>query len=121
MTVQNRVILSGRVARPAQRHFRPDGSPVIQFPLELNTQEGSPPEKDRGLIYVVALGKLADLDLTHLECGQHLVVEGQLKQRQWQTPEGRHRTRTEVIATDLRKVEETNTRRRRDENEETHG
>jgi single-strand DNA-binding protein len=106
MTTYNRVILTGRVAKPPQRRYRPDGSPVIQFPLELNHPEGHPSKGDRSLIQIVAFGKMAEFELDFFQSGQHLLVEGQLKQRHWQTPEGKHRTRTEVIATDLRRVEE---------------
>jgi single-strand DNA-binding protein len=117
MTSLNRVILTGKVVTPPRRHYRPDGSPVIQFPLELHgsgditvqtlhrngTGQGS-----RNRIDIVAVGKLAEFDLNLLQSGQHLMVIGKLNQRSWQTPEGKNRIRTEVIATDLRTIEEKN-------------
>jgi single-stranded DNA-binding protein len=36
------------------------------------------------------------------------MVIGKLNQRHWQTPEGKNRIQTEVIATDLRTIEEKN-------------
>jgi single-stranded DNA-binding protein len=36
------------------------------------------------------------------------MVIGKLNQRSWQTPEGKNRIRTEVIATDLRTIEGKN-------------
>jgi len=97
MTSYNRVILTGKVVTPPRLQYRPDGSPVIQFPLELNDSEdqSSP------------IGKLAKFKFELLQSGQHLLVKGRLNQRRWQTPEGRKRTRIEVIATDLQAVEET--------------
>jgi single-stranded DNA-binding protein len=53
----------------------------------------------------VAIGKLAEFKLD-LQRGEHLLVIGRLNQRSWRTPEGKNRTRTEVIATDLRTIEE---------------
>jgi len=124
MTFYNRVILTGRVATTPRRRYRPDGSPVIQFPLELNHSKESTAEvmkrprsghapnrygsgqEGRSLIDIVAFGELAELKFNLLQSGQHLLVVGQLKQRHWQTPEGKRYTRTEIIATDLRKVEE---------------
>ncbi len=115
MTSYNRVILTGRVATTPRRRYRPDGSPVIQFPLELNDSKESTGEalkrhgsghEARSLIDIVAFGELAELKFNLLQSGQHLLVVGQLKQRHWQTPEGKTYTRTEIIATDLRKVEE---------------
>jgi single-stranded DNA-binding protein len=55
----------------------------------------------------VATGKLAEFKMD-LQSGQHLLVVGKINQRTWKTPEGKNRTRTEVIATDLRTIEETN-------------
>lgn len=114
MTVSNRVILTGKVVTPSRRHYRPDGSPVVQFLLELNDSEDLTRQPDgtgrggRNRIHIVAIGKLAEFDLDLLQSGQHLMVIGKLNQRNWQTPEGKNRTRTEVIATDLRTVEEKN-------------
>jgi single-strand DNA-binding protein len=126
MISYNRVILTGKVVNQPRRQYRPDGSPVVQFMLELNHSEdpsgqplnhdgtGQAPNRNgagqagRGLINIVAFGKVAECKLDLLQSGQHLLVLGRLNQRRWQTPEGRHRTLTEVVATDLRKVEETN-------------
>ncbi len=125
MISYNRVVLTGRVVNLSRRQYRPDGSPVVQFMLELNHSgdssgqslnqgaTGPAPHRNgagqagQGLINVVAFGKLAEFKLDLLQSGQHLLVVGRLNQRRWQTPEGRHRTLTEVVATDLRRVEET--------------
>jgi single-strand DNA-binding protein len=109
MTSHNLVILKGIVAKPPQRHYRPDGSPVVQFPLELNDPESQSPRVGKNLVQIVAFGKLADIDPDLLQSGQALVVRGQLKQRRWETPEGRHRFRVEIIATDLQRLEDSDT------------
>ena len=115
MTFLNRVILTGKVVTPPRRHYRPDRSPVIQFPLELNDSEdqaGQAPNRNdtgrrgRNRVEIVAVGELAEFKLDLLQSGQHLMVIGRLNQRRWQTPEGRNRTCTEVIATTLRTIEE---------------
>ncbi len=117
MTFLNRVILTGIVAAPPRRHYRPDGSPVIQFPLEVDDSEelaGSALNRDgskqgrRNRIEIVAIGKLAEFEIDLLQNGQRVVVIGRLNQRHWQTPEGKNRTQTEVIATSLRTIEENN-------------
>jgi single-stranded DNA-binding protein len=131
MLTFNRVVLTGRVATPPRCSYRPDGSPVIQFPLELDETKDrngqTPSHGNRGpapnrkttgpaprrtatgdLIHIVAIGKLAEAKLD-LQSGQHLLVIGQLHQRSWKTPEGKNRTRTEVIARDLRAIDEVRT------------
>ncbi len=115
MTTLNRVVLTGKVATPPRRHYRPDGLPVIQFPLELNDSEDPTgqtrhrnriKQKARNRITIVAVGKLAEFDLDLLQSGQPLMVTGKLNLRSWQTPQGTSRTRTEIIASDLRRIEE---------------
>jgi single stranded DNA-binding protein len=117
MTFLNRVILTGKVVTPPRRHYRPDGSVVIQFPLELNNSEDpagqalDPTASRKGgrkRIDIVAFGELAEFQHDLLHSGQHLMVIGSLNQRRWQTPEGRNRTCTEVIATSLQTIEEKN-------------
>jgi len=125
MTSYNRVILTGRVTNPPKRRYRPDGLPVIQFPLELNDSDDSsgetlnqrgkgrplhpegPGQAGRSVIDIVAIGKLAEVKFDLVQSGQRLLVVGRLNQRRWQTPEGKKQTQTEVIATDLRKIDET--------------
>ena len=105
MVFHNHVILTGKVAKPPLRHYRPDGSSVIQFPLELNHQQDVPEDGKTSRIDIVAVGKLAELEPSLFQSGQHLLVEGRLQQRRWRTAEGRNLSRIEVIATDFRKVE----------------
>ena len=141
MISYNRVILTGRVVHPPRRQYRPDGSSVVQFMLELNHSEdpsgqplnrdgkGQAPHRngagqaDGGWINVVAFGKVAEFKFDLLQSGQHLLVVGRLNQRRWQTPEGRHQSLIEVVATDLRRVEETSramdSPKRGEEDEET--
>ena len=108
MTSSNRMILTGRIARFPERRYRPDGSAVIQFPLELKDRENRGIRPGQGMIHVVAFGELAEADLNLFPKGQPVVIEGHLNLRNWRTPEGRHRTLTEVIASDIRRIEETN-------------
>ncbi|NWF92343.1 MAG: single-stranded DNA-binding protein [Syntrophaceae bacterium] len=121
MISYNRVILTGRVAITPRRRYRPDGSAVVEFPLELNevkdvsAKKGAQSNRKSSLkhagpanrIDIVVMGEVAEVKSELLRSGQHLLVVGRLNQRQWQTAEGKKHTRTEVIATDLRRVEET--------------
>lgn len=81
---------------------------MIQFPLELDDSGDPENPKTRSVIEVVAFGKPAEAGSGQLVPGQHLQVEGRLRQRQWRTPEGKHRTCTEVIATDLQSLDRRN-------------
>lgn len=115
----NQVVLTGKVARDLKFHHQPNGTPVLQFSLELNSPEEvseltpreGPPNpyrslKDvrRSLVPIIVYGPLAQSRST-IQIGDQLLVEGRLNQRRWKTPEGGIRDRLEVIATDLRSVE----------------
>jgi single-stranded DNA-binding protein len=101
MISQNIVTLTGKVVRPSPRRYRPDGSPVIQFSFELSDPG------ERNLITIVAIGKMAEMESSLFQSGQPLLVEGHLKRRQWQSPEGKHCARVEVIATDIQRLEDS--------------
>lgn len=120
MTSVNQVILTGKVAKPPQFHHQPDGTPVLQFSLELNDSKNisltTPGQSHHGqtskragsypgLIHIVAAGQLAQ-SRSEIRSGQRLLVKGRLHQRHWETPEGRYRSRTEVIASELHSDEE---------------
>jgi single-strand DNA-binding protein len=119
----NHVILTGKVVTLPRCHFRPDGSQVIQFPLELNDSKDLSGHRNRSQINIVAFGKLSEYKFNLIKNGQYLIVVGRLNERHWQTPEGKSRTRMEVIATDLQALEEMNLKKdsndRGGENEKT--
>ena len=101
MRTENRVILTGKVHNPPRKYCRPDGSTVVEFLLEWDDLEGQPRQGSRGVIDIVAMGPLAQTEPDRLRSGQPLRVEGRLNQRRWETPDGRYRSRMEVILTDL--------------------
>jgi single-strand DNA-binding protein len=72
------------------------------------------------VIDIVAFDRLSEFKLDRLQNDQCLRVEGRLKQRRWQTPEGKSRSHIEVIATDLRMVnkDEPNEEMKRGEDDE---
>lgn len=104
MTSLNHVVITGKVIRIPRFQHQPDGTPVLQFPLELNGSGDPRVRGERGLVHIVAFGKLAEAK-PGFQAGQRLLVKGRLCQRTWRTLEGRHLTRTEVIASELCPVE----------------
>lgn len=109
----NRVILTGTITRAAQRLYRPDGTAVLEFVLRFDQagEDHARPKSQtrcrRGSdIEVVAFGELARYDLARLVAGQPIQVQGQLHQRSWKTPEGKNRTCFEIVATELKTLED---------------
>ncbi len=125
----NRVIITGRVLKTPQLRYRPDGSAVLHFLLELKDSRDRPSmgfpkkgvEDQKSIFHVTAMEALAEHKMDLLKVGQPLLVVGRLTQRNWKTQEGRGQTRTEIIATDLRAIDENkiNTYWKGEEDEET--
>lgn len=108
MTPLNQVVITGKVTHDPRFQYQPDGTPVLQFPLEMNDSTVQNKKGKRSLIHIVAFGRLAEIR-PEVQSGQRFLIKGRLLQRRWQTPEGRNQTRTEVIASELHRLEgETN-------------
>ncbi len=115
----NQVVLTGKVSKDLKFHYQLNGTPVLQFSLELDgsdeitdspsrgesrTSQAIKKEGQRSLIPIVVYGSLAQLRST-LQSGDHVWIQGRLHQRRWKTMEGRIRDRLEVIALELHPIE----------------
>lgn len=111
----NQVFLTGKVAKPPQFHHQLNGTPVLQFLLELDDSKrplGTAPPRgpqsrssnrswpSLSLVQIVAMGDLAQ-SRSLIQRGQRLLVKGRLQERRWKMSDGRQRTRLEVIASEL--------------------
>ncbi len=100
----NKVILIGNLTRDPELKQTPNGQSIVTFGLATNrewvTQEGdkkSLPEFHN----IVVWGKLADICNQYLNKGKLIYVEGYLKTRSWDNPEGVKIFKTEIVAYDM--------------------
>jgi single-strand DNA-binding protein len=98
----NRVILLGNLgADPAELRYMPSGDAVLNITLATNEtwKDRSTGEKrDRTEWHkVVFIGKTAEIVKQYLHKGAQIYIEGKLRTRKWQTPEGQDRYTTEVV------------------------
>lgn len=100
----NKVILIGNVTREPELRQTANGQNVATFTIATNrawiTRDG---RKQTSSEYhdVVAWARLADLCHQHIKKGKLVHIEGYLKTRSWDTPEGIKKFKTEVIIDDL--------------------
>lgn len=100
----NKVILIGNVTRDPEVRQTGSGQPVCTFGLATNRQwVTSDGEKHSMAEFheLVAWSRLADICEKYVRKGKLLFVEGYLKTRSWDTPEGVKKFKTEVIVQDL--------------------
>ncbi|MFA5947584.1 MAG: single-stranded DNA-binding protein [Candidatus Gracilibacteria bacterium] len=113
----NKVILIGNLTREPELRQTPNGQNVTTFGLATNrawvTQNG---EKKNSAEFheCVAWAHLAEICQKYLKKGHLVYVEGYLKTRTWETPEGVKKFKTEVVVQDMILLE----KRRTNEGEE---
>jgi single-strand DNA-binding protein len=100
----NKVILIGNLTRDPEMRQTPNGQQVCTFGIATNRQWVA---KDGGkhnsaeFHELVAWAKLAEICGKYLKKGKLIYVEGYLKTRIWDTPEGIRRHKTEIIVQDM--------------------
>lgn len=100
----NKVILIGNVTREPEMRQTQSGQAVCTFGIATNrewiTSDG---RKKTSAEYheVVAWAQLADICQKYVTKGKLLYVEGYLKTRSWDTPEGIRKFKTEIVIKDM--------------------
>lgn len=100
----NRATIIGNLTRDPESRTTPNGQNVCSFSVattysykDASGQKVEKPEYHP----IVAWGKLADICSQYLVKGRKVYVEGRLQTREWTTPDGQRRTRTEIIADNM--------------------
>ncbi|EKD93770.1 MAG: hypothetical protein ACD_28C00063G0026 [uncultured bacterium] len=100
----NKVILLGNVTRDPQVRSTQSGQMVCTFGIATNREWITSDGRQQGsaeYTEVVAWAKLADICKKYIRKGKLVYVEGYLKTRSWDTPEGIRRFKTEVVIQDM--------------------
>ncbi|MBN2307257.1 single-stranded DNA-binding protein [Candidatus Peregrinibacteria bacterium] len=99
----NKVILVGNLTRDPELKQTTSGQSIVTFGLATNREWVAGSEKKSLAEYhnIAAWGTLADICGKYLRKGKLVYVEGYLKTRSWDSPEGVKIFRTEVVATDM--------------------
>ncbi len=100
----NKVILIGNLTRDPEMRQTPNGQQVTTFGIATNRQwmsKDGQKHSSAEFHELVAWARLADICGQYLRKGKLIYVEGYLKTRVWDTPEGIRRHKTEVIVQDM--------------------
>ncbi|MEK7848723.1 MAG: single-stranded DNA-binding protein [Chloroflexota bacterium] len=97
----NKVMLIGNVGNDPEMRFTPNGNPVTSFRLAVNygftTKEGERRQETEWFT-VVSWNRLAETCNQFLTRGRRAYVEGRLRSRTWEGPDGQRRFGIEIIA-----------------------
>ncbi len=100
----NKVILIGNLTRDPEMRQTPNGQQVCTFGIATNRQwvsKDGDKHSNAEFHELVAWARLADICGKYLSKGKLIYIEGYLKTRAWDTPEGIRRHKTEVIIQDM--------------------
>src|ERR1022692_3076940 len=97
--------LTGNLTRDPEIRYTRDGHATTAFGLAVNRRwqdrESREWEESTSFFDVVCWRELAENAALSLTKGMRVVVTGRLEQRTWETEEGEHRSKVEVVADDL--------------------
>ena len=98
----NTVMLIGRLVADPELRYTGKGAPVCDFRLassrRYKNKESGETQEETLFINVVAWRRQAELVNDYLKKGSAILVEGRLRSRQWETPQGEKRSAIEVVA-----------------------
>ncbi|MFA5821278.1 MAG: single-stranded DNA-binding protein [Candidatus Gracilibacteria bacterium] len=100
----NKVILIGNLTRDPEMRQTPNGQNVTTFGMATNrkwvTKDGNH-NSSAEFHECVAWAHLAEICANYLKKGHLVYVEGYLKTRSWDTPEGVKKFKTEIVVQDM--------------------
>lgn len=97
----NKVMIIGNVGTDPEMRYTADGNALTSFRVATNFNYTTPDGERREeteWFSVITWRKLAEQCSQYLQKGRRVYVEGRLRTRSWDTPDGQRRYRTEVIA-----------------------
>ncbi len=97
----NKVIIIGNVGSEPEMRFTPNGNPVTTFRLATSRNFTTPDgerKQETECFTVVTWNRLAENCNQFLTKGRRAYVEGRLRTRAWDTPDGQKHSRLEIIA-----------------------
>jgi single-strand DNA-binding protein len=100
----NRAQIIGNLTRDPELRNTTNGQSVTNFSVATSSQwQDAAGQKQERTEYhsIVAWGKLAEICSQYLGKGRKVFVEGRLQTRDWETPDGQKRQRTEIIADNM--------------------
>jgi single-strand DNA-binding protein len=94
----NRVVLAGNLTKDPELRFTQNGVPVCTFPIAVNRVRSKKSSEAVDFFNVSCWRELGETVADYKKKGDPILVEGRLKYRTWQAPDGTKRSAVEVVA-----------------------
>ena len=97
----NKVILIGRLTADPELKQTGTGTAVTSFTIAVDRKHYKDSEKKADFINIVAWRQSAEFICKYFRKGSAIIVVGELQTRSWQDSEGKKRTATEVVVSEV--------------------
>ena len=97
----NKLMIIGNVGTDPEMRYTPNGNPVTSFRMATSrnyTSADGERHQDTEWFTIIAWNQLAEQCNQYLSKGRKAYVEGRLRSRSWDSPDGQTRFRNELIA-----------------------
>lgn len=97
----NKVVLQGRIANDLETKVISSGTSVLSFTIAVERNYSkSNADRETDFIDCVAWGKRSEFISAHFSKGDPILIEGEMRTRKWQDPNGQNRKAVEVLVID---------------------
>lgn len=113
MASLNRVFIIGNLTMDPELRFTPNGTAVANLRVAVNHRyQGASGDwvEEASFFNVVAWGRQAEVCNEYLRKGRPVLIEGRLRSRSWETPEGQKRSTVEIVASRVQFLGKAETR-----------
>lgn len=101
----NRVVITGNLTRDPELRATGSGMSILQMGIAVNdrrkNQQSGEWEDVPNFFDVVVFGSRGESLSRFLSKGSKVTIEGKLRWRQWETPDGDKRSKVEIVADDI--------------------
>lgn len=96
----NKLMIVGRLTRPAEQSYTQTGFAVIKFSIAVNRRRKKNEEwvDEANFFDVTSFGRQGEAIANYLTKGQQVAIEGQLRQDRWEAQDGTKRSKVYVEA-----------------------
>lgn len=104
MSNLNRAQLLGNVGASPEMSYLPDGKAVVKLSIATNEEwvdKQGKKQQHTEWHRVTAWGKLAESCSKYLTTGRQVLVEGKIRTRSWEGPDGKRQYSTEIVASQV--------------------
>ena len=108
----NKIMIVGRLTKPAEQSFTQSGFVVVKFSIAVNRRRKKNDEwvDEANFFDITSFGRQGEAIVNYLTKGQQVAIEGQLRQDRWEAQDGTKRSKVYIDANYIQLLGSSNRR-----------